>query len=301
MPIPDYQTIMLPLLQFASDGKVHVVRDATNALADYFQLTDKELDELIPSGTQGVFHNRVNWANTYLKKAGLLVAPQRGRFQITERGYQVLQQNPDRIDNQFLKQFESFVEFRSRTTKEETTSETVSDTEESTPQESIDLAYRTIRAEVETEILESIMSCSPAFFERLVVNLLVKMGYGGTRQEAGRAIGRSGDGGIDGTIDQDRLGLDVIYLQAKRWEGSVGRPEIQKFAGALQGKRAKKGIFITTSRFTSEAQEYADFIDNRIILIDGDRLAAFMFNYNLGVSIVESYELKRVDSDYFVE
>jgi restriction system protein len=304
MAIPDYQTLMLPFLKLAADGEEHKFRTTVDKLAELYGLTDEERAELLPSGSAPLFDNRVGWARTYLKQAGLIKAPKRGVFLITERGKNVLEQNPPRIDVAFLDQFEDFREFRTRrrskTEKEGGSNERerVSETD-STPEDSLALAYKNIRNALEAELLDQVKSASPSFFERLVVDLLVKMGYGGSLQDAGRALGRSGDGGIDGIIKEDRLGLDVIYLQAKRWEGTVGRPEIQKFAGALQGQRARKGVFITTSNFSKEAVEYASFIDTRMILIDGDRLVSLMVDHNVGVSTVGTYELKKVDSDYF--
>jgi restriction system protein len=255
----------------------------------------------LPSG-QLIFHNRVGWAKTYLSKAGLLKSTRRSFFQISDRGLNILVQNPTRIDNGILRQFPEFNEFQNRKT-EKTEKPIVQNLEEvsSTPEESLGAAYQTIRVNLATEILETVKSCSPNFFERLVVELLVKMGYGGTLQDAGKAIGKSGDGGIDGIIKEDRLGLDVIYLQAKRWEGNVSRPEIQKFAGALLGNQARKGVFITTSDFTKEARDYVKTISSNIILIDGEELAELMIDYNVGVSIATTYEIKKIDSDYFSE
>ena len=301
MAIPDYQSIMLPLLKFAGDGEEHSLREAIEDLADEFSLTDEERKELLPSGRQATFNNRVGWARTYMKKAGLLESTKRGYFQITERGLDVLKQNPPEINNAFLRQFPEFVEFQTPKQREveEDTEQDISETR--TPEEEIESAYQGVRQELATELLQTIKSCSSTFFERLVVDVLVKMGYGGTRKDAGQAVGRSGDGGIDGIIKEDRLGLDIVYIQAKRWDGPVGRPEIQKFAGALQGQRARKGIFITTSAFTQSAQDYVSRIDSKIVLIDGDTLAQLMIDYNIGVTTVTSYELKRMDSDYFEE
>ena len=236
MAIPDYQSIMLPLLKLAGDRKEHSLREVIEALADEFKLTDEERKELLPSGRQATFDNRVGWARTYMKKAGLLESTKRGYFQITERGLDVLEQNPLQIDNAFLRQFPEFIEFQTPRDKKRIEQD-ISDTQ--TPGEEIEAAYQGVRQELATELLQTIKSCSPAFFERLVIDLLVKMGYGGTRKDAGQAIGGSGDGGIDGIIKEDRLGLDIVYIQAKRWDGPVGRPEIQKFVGALQGHRAK--------------------------------------------------------------
>ena len=298
MAIPDYQSIMLPLLRLAGDRQEHSLREVIEALAGEFYLTDEERKELLPSGRQATFDNRVGWARTYLKKAGLLESTKRGYFQITERGLDVLKQNPPEIDNAFLRQFPEFIEFQTPRDKKRIEQD-VSDTQ--TPEEEIEAAYQGVRQELVTELLQTIGSCSPAFFERLVIDLLVKMGYGGTRKDAGQAVGRSGDGGIDGIIKEDRLGLDIVYIQAKRWDNPVGRPEIQKFAGALQGQRARKGIFITTSAFTQSAQDYVSRIDSKIVLIDGNTLAQLMIDYNIGVAPVTSYELKRVDTDYFTE
>lgn len=301
MAIPDYQSIMLPLLKFAGDRQEHSLRETIEALADEFNLTDEERRELLPSGQQATFDNRVGWARTYLKKAGLLISTRRGYYQITERGVAVLKQNPPEITASFLKQFPEFVEFQrpQKGREEEPEEQAVGETQ--TPEEEIEGAYQRVRQGLAAELLQTVKSCSPSFFERLVLDLLVKMGYGGTRRDAGQAIGRSGDGGIDGIIKEDRLGLDIVYIQAKRWDNTVGRPEIQKFAGALQGQRAKKGVFITTSGFTQAAQEYVSQIDSKIVLMDGNTLAQLMVDYNIGVATVGTYELKRIDADYFTE
>jgi restriction system protein len=302
MAIPDYQSLMLPLLQFAEDKKEHSLHEAIKFLAEKFSLTENEQQELLPSGKQTIFKNRVGWARTYLSKAGLLVSTKRGFFQITDRGIYSLNKSPERIDNRFLRQFPEFNEFQNR--KNEKTEKIELENQEDinkTPEESLETAYQTILINLATEVLDKVKSCSPNFFERLVVELLVKMGYGGTLQDAGKAVGRSGDGGIDGIIKEDRLGLDVIYLQAKRWEGNVSRPEIQKFAGALLGNQARKGVFITTSDFTKEARDYVRTISSNIILIDGEELAELMIDYNVGVSVATTYEIKKIDSDYFSE
>jgi len=303
MPIPDYQTLMLPLLRFAADGNDHTTREAVEVLATEFQLTPAERNELLPSGQQPIFNNRVGWANSYLKKAGLLESPRRGTLRITARGKQVLGDNPERIDVKFLERFPEFIEFRdaSRNNRETPTTESVAITTNQTPEEALELAYQSLRHSLAQDILSRILSCSPTFFERLVVELLVKMGYGGSRRDAGERIGQSGDGGIDGIIKEDRLGLDTIYIQAKRWQGPVGRPEIQKFVGALQGQRAKKGVFITTSSYTTDAIEYASRIETKVVLIDGQLLANLMIDFDVGVSVSASYIVKRIDSDYFEE
>jgi restriction system protein len=308
MPIPDFQSVMLPLLQLAGDGSEHRFRDAVEKLATQFALTDEERGELLPSGTAPTFDNRLGWARTYLKQAGLLESPKRGYFQITGRGKDLLAQSPAKIDLELLERFEEYRAFRSR--RREASTETppsvsvkLVEAQElpltQTPEDVLASAYRRLRRDLEQDLLEQAKASSPAFFERLVIDLLVAMGYGGSRQDAGRAIGRSGDGGIDGMIKEDKLGLDVIYVQAKKWEGTVGRPEIQKFAGALQGQRANKGVFITTSSFSKEAADYVGVINSKIILVDGERLAALMVDHSVGVSTVGMYELKRIDSDYF--
>lgn len=306
MPIPDYQSVMLPLLQFAGDGTEHKFRDAVEALALEYQLTPDERSELLPSGTAPLFDNRVGWARTYLKQAGLLESPKRGVLRITERGKATLANSPKRIDVKFLDQFAEFRDFRTKRSDAASTAAVDAPAataqpipEAETPEDRLAAAYRRIRQDLENELLEQVKGSSPAFFERLVVDLLVAMGYGGSRRDAGRALGKSGDGGIDGIIKEDKLGLDVIYLQAKKWEGTVGRPEIQKFAGALQGHRAAKGVFITTSSYTRDALEYVNMINTKIILIGGQELAALMIDHNVGVTRVGMYELKKVDADYF--
>jgi restriction system protein len=301
MAIPDYQTCMLPLLKYAKDGKEYSVRDAVEALASQFELTSAELSEMLPSGQQPVFHNRVGWARSYLKKAGLLDSPKRGILKISARGLDILSKNPQKINVKFLEQFPEFIEFRNTTRVENESASLPVIESERTPEEVLELAHQRIRRELAQEILLKILSCPPVFFENLVVDLLVKMGYGGSRKDAGERIGQSGDGGIDGIIKEDRLGLDAIYIQAKRWQGSVGRPEIQKFVGALQGQRARKGVFITTSTFTQEATAYVANIDSKVVLIDGQLLSGLMMDFDVGVSITASYVVKKIDSDYFDE
>ncbi len=302
MAIPDYQTVMLPLLKLVRDEKEYSLRELIDDLANEFKLSQEEKEKLLASGRKAIFYDRVGWAKTYLGQAKLLEFTRRGFFKISERGVKLINENPQTVNDKTLLQFPEFQEFIKRKSKkiEKTVLEIITEVED-TPDESLESAYQTIRNALAVEIIEKIKSCSPIFFERLVVELLVKMGYGGTLHEAGQAVGRSGDGGIDGIINEDRLGLDVIYLQAKRWEGNVSRPEIQKFAGALQGKRARKGVFITTSDFTKEAREYVAMINSKIILIDGEELAELMIDYNVGVSVATTYEIKRIDSDYFAE
>ena len=307
MAVPDFQTMMLPFLSFLRDRQKHGYSEVANLLAEHFGLSTDDRNEMVPSGKQTRLINRVHWVSTYFKKARLIESADRGTFQISERGLELLGRNISRIDMKTLDEYPEYVAFRNQKNRKQglvDENPAVAETESvdsKTPDEVLDDSYNTIRANLVSEVLEKVKSCSPNFFERLVVELLVNMGYGGTRQDAGQAIGKSGDEGIDGIIKEDRLGLDVIYLQAKRWEGNVSRPEIQKFAGALQGKRAKKGVFITTSEFTKEAREFASAIDNKLILIDGEELAEYMIDFNVGVSIVNSYEIKKIDSDYFIE
>ena len=301
MSIPDYQSIMLPLLRYSGDGQEHSLRGTIAALAKEFDLTADELAEQLPSGLQAVFDNRVGWARTYLKKAGLLTAPRRGYAQITPRGLEVLAQEPEQIDVSFLMQFDEFADFRTRSEVKSDEKDVKETKEPRTPEEAIEAEYHRLREGLASELLDAIKQQPPDFFERLVIDLLVSMGYGGTRRDAGQAVGRSGDGGIDGTIKEDRLGLDVIYVQAKRWEGPVGSPDVQKFAGALAGQKAKKGVFLTTSTFSQAAREYAKLIDTKIVLIDGENLTQLMIDHGIGVTTTAAYEIKRIDTDYFSE
>lgn len=304
MAIPDYETLMLPLLLRLAGGEVLVLKDLMAELADDFKLTPEERAQLLPSGGTLTFASRVGWAKTYLKKAGLVQQPKRGLVQITDQGKTVLEKKPVRIDAKFLEQFAAFMEFRNGSREHPAIAGSAAVQQlptDLTPDEVIDAAYQRSMAALADEVLERVRGCSPIYFERLVVQLLIKMGYGGSREEAGRAVGRSGDGGIDGIINEDRLGLDAIYLQAKRWEGVVGRPEIMRFVGALAGQRATKGVFITTSWFTQEAKDYAGSSQYKVVLIDGERLADLMIEHGLGVSVVATYLIKRIDSDFFSE
>jgi restriction system protein len=304
MSIPDFQSIMLPLLQLVSDGKEHYVPEAREELAHRFELTKDERRKLLPSRTQPVFDNRVGWAKSHLKQACLVENLKRGYFRITKRGLEVLEEGPAEITIGYLERFPEFQAFRQKSKKDQqpdSPDDPDVDEKDSTPDETMDSAHALMRRSLGKELLEQIKGCSPAFFERLVVDLLLQMGYGNFRGDAGSVVGGSGDNGIDGVIEEDKLGLDVVYIQAKRWEGNVGRPEIQKFAGALQGHKAKKGVFITTSGFTREAETYAALIETRIVLVDGIRLAELMIDHNVGVTVKAKYEIKRIDSDYFIE
>mgnify|MGYP000959974709 CR=1 FL=1 len=301
--IPNYQSCMLPLLKFASDEKIHTLPEAVAYIASLFNLTEEEKKQMLPSGTQTIIFNRVGWAKTYLKKAGLLEDPKRATFRITKRGIDLLKENPPEINTKYLTRYEEFVAFQNNKSEKNKNKNVISEETQSniTPEESIEFGFQKLKDSVSEDIINKIKECSSNFFEKLVVELLVKMGYGGTLKEAGQVLGKSGDGGIDGIIKEDKLGLDVIYIQAKRWENVVGRPEIQKFAGALLGQKAKKGIFITTSWFTNDALDFVKNLDSKIVLIDGEMLTDLMIEYNLGVSTYKIYELKRIDNDYFVE
>lgn len=299
MTIPVFQQITLPLLQLLQDKHEHSLRQVIDSLTNQFNLTQEEQHELLPSGKQAIFDNRVGWARTYLKKAGLIESTRRGFFCITDRGLQVLNQRPTKIDVKFLEQFEEFREFQ--TIKREKPTESGEEETETTPEEALANAYQDLKNNLAGELLQQLKASSPMQFENIVIDLLVAMGYGGSRKEAAKAIGRSGDEGIDGIINEDRLGLDVIYVQAKKWEGTVGRPEIQKFAGALQGQHSRRGIFITTSNFSKEAADFASRVDNKIILLDGDTLVQYMIDHNIGVTPSVNYEVKKIDLDYFTE
>lgn len=302
MPIPDFQTIMLPLLRFCADGGEHGRHDALPVLAGEFALSESELAELLPSGKQGKFVNRIAWAKSHLKQAGLLETTTRGIFRITERGRLVLAEKPARIDMKFLERFPEYQAFRSgQRFSNQQTDEASGNIQQVTPEELLETGYVQIRTALATDLLAQVKSATPAFFERTVVDLLLRMGYGGTREDAGQVVGKSGDGGIDGIIKEDRLGLDVIYIQAKRWEGDVGSSEIRNFIGALSVHKAEKGVFITTSGFNKNARETAAKVNSKIVLIDGPTLADLMIDFGLGVSTVNTYEIKRIDSDFFVE
>lgn len=300
MAIPDFQSLMLPLLRFAADKELHNSNEAIEALAEQMHLSAEELSKLIPSG-QPKFANRIGWAKTYLKKAGLITYPKRGYFQITQRGIDVLKENLEKIDMEYLKRFPEYIQFRQAHQQEDDDKPTIEEDNELTPEEALENAYQRIRDDLVDELLETILKSPPAFFERLVVDLLVAMGYGGTQRDAARAVGGSGDEGIDGIIDEDRLGLESIYIQAKRWQSGskIGRPQIQAFVGALTGYNARKGVFITTADFTSDARNYASGISTKVVLINGTRLANLMIDYGIGVSTRIKYEIKNLDSDYF--
>ncbi|HEY5465283.1 MAG TPA: restriction endonuclease [Hanamia sp.] len=308
--IPDYQSLMLPLLKYISDGQVHNTQDAIVFLAKKLELNETDLNEWLPSKKQKTFHNRVYWAKAHLKMSGVIENISKGQFKITNRGIDILKENPSLINVKYLtNKFEDYKNLITGYRKKDSNKNASLNEEigaddldlNQTPEEQIELGYQKIRTALLLEILNKLKSVHPSFFEKIVVELLVKMGYGGSIQDAGKAIGKSGDEGIDGIIKEDKLGLDVIYIQAKRWEGVVGRPELHKFVGALAGQGAKKGIFITTSSFTKDAESYTPKNETKIVLIDGEKLSQYMIDYNLGVSVQNNYEIKKIDSDYFEE
>lgn len=302
--IPKYHEIMLPLLKLLGEGQIISVQALQPSLEKHFHLTEDEKQERIPSGKQTLFRNRIGWASTYLKMAGLIEAPHKAHFRITARGLEVLATQPTCINDALLSEYPEYRLFRSKRNKEEKTCVKTQNPQAIdstlTPEEALEASFDEIHSSLAIDLLSKVRELSPSFFERLVVELLVRMGYGGSVEDAGRAIGRTGDGGIDGVIKEDRLGLDSIYIQAKRWTNSVGRPDIQSFAGALLQQGAKKGVFITTSCFTKDARE-ASFTDLKIILIDGETLAKYILEYNVGCTTQRIYEVKRLDEDFFVE
>lgn len=300
MAIPKFHEFMLPVLQLTADGKIHTASETMARAADRLSLSDQDRRERIPSGKQTVLYNRVTWAITYLVKAGLLERPQRGQYRVTEFGQQVIRNPPVALTKSWLKEhcagFDKFVTKRSDTPSGNPMPDPDDDR---TPEEQIGQLFEQINTDLAEEIVAQIKQCPPEFFERLVIDVLVSMGYGGSRSDAGQAVGQSGDGGIDGIINEDRLGLDSIYVQAKRWENTVGRPHIQAFAGSLEGARARKGVFITTSTFAQPAKDYVRSIEKRIVLIDGEALARLMIEHDVGVTAAETFRVKKIDSDYF--
>lgn len=306
MAIPDYQSLMLPVLTVAAEGETRVPV-AAQKIADNLGLSNVEREEMLPSGKQRLLHNRVHWAKFYMSKAGLITSPKRGVFVATEAGLALLNQNPTKIDVETLKGYALYSEFYSHagTAKEpdQIAAITGAATSGATPEEQIDAASNLLAAALKADLLARIVEQTPTFFERLIVELLVAMGYGGSHEDAARQLGKSGDGGIDGVIDEDRLGLDRIYVQAKRYAlgSSVGRPEIQGFVGSLVGLGATKGVFVTTSSFSKQAQDYACSLQQRVILIDGERLAELMIEFDVGVRRYRSVEVKRVDEDFFAD
>lgn len=302
MPIPDYQTLMLPVLELASKGETSVPL-AEAEIAALFGLTDDEREQMLPSGKQRVLHNRIHWAKFYLTKAGLLESPRRGRFAITAAGAQVLASAPASLDTKQLLNIPAFRDFyRGEDGVEPVTPTNEAEPPSATPEEVVEAAYRALHAALRTELLDRILQNSPGFFEQVIVDLLVAMGYGGSHRNASEQLGKSGDGGVDGVINEDVLGLDRVYVQAKRYsQGTIGRPEIQAFTGSLVGLGASKGVFVTTSTFSQQAIEFASRIPQRVILIDGKRLTELMVEHGVGVRSSRVLEFKRLDEDFFSE
>jgi restriction system protein len=309
MSIPDYQTLMLPVLRLAAEGEKRVA-DVVERIANEFGLTQEEREELLPSGRQRVLHNRIHWAKFYMSKAGLIASPARGRFVATKDGRALLANSPDRIDVKMLLQRPDFREFYKSSngsdaepggTRETRQGDT--DTDTTTPEEQIEAAYQAVLSALRADLLDRIGQNSPAFFEQLIVDLLVAMGYGGSHKNAAQQLGRSGDGGVDGVINEDRLGLDRVYVQAKRYaaENIVGRPAVNAFVGSLVGFGASKGVFVTTSAFSREARDYVGKLQQRVILIDGRQLTDLMIEHNVGVRVSRAIEFKRLDEDFFSE
>ncbi len=297
---------MLPLLRFAADGGEHSLKQAVEDAVRAFKLSDEEQRELMPRGVQTKIYNRLTWTRSHLGKAGFLIGVGNGRFKITPEGRQAIQDNPNNINVKVLQRYPAYVASvaaarGSSLSKPVMPMMDADEASRQTPQELLDSSFQTLQKELAQELLEKIGKCSPGFFERLVVDLLVAMGYGGSRKDANQVIGRPGDEGIDGIIKEDRLGLDMVYVQAKRWKANVGRPDVQAFSGSLDGHRARKGVFITTSQFSAEARDYVGKIEKKIILIDGPQLAELIIEYGVGVAELTSYSVKRLDLDYFEE
>lgn len=304
MAAPVFQEFLLPLLRRTSDGSEHRLPTLAPLVASDLNLTSADMTEQLPSG-QSRYRNRLAWAKVYMTRAGLLETVQRGSFRITQRGRQLLATSPPAITMETLRQYPEFVAFLGKTTGEavpQTASAGGNVAKDDTPEETLEAAYSTVRASLGQQLLAAIMAATPAFFESLVLDLMLAMGYGGSRADAAKNVARSGDGGIDGIISEDRLGLDFIYLQAKRWTASVGSDEVRNFSGSLDAHGAQKGVFITTSTFTASADKYVrDVKHKKIVLIDGERLTQLMMDFNVGVSSAKTFEVKRMDLEYFEE
>lgn len=302
MAIPSFQDCMLPILLFLSDNNEHTNSEIVSFISDFYKLTDEEKSARIPSGLQNLVYSRVYWAKTYLRKAQLIEEPAKSINIISSRGLKTLAEKPKTIDVKFLLKFKEFHDYKYPSKKEEhqlIQEDRISAALEKTPIESIFDGVRKYQANIKDDLLDLVKKNTPSFFEKLVVDLLVRMGYGGSYSEASAVVGKTGDGGIDGVIKEDRLGLDIVYIQAKRWDGNVGSKELQSFVGALASKKSRKGVFITTSGFTKSAFDYAKSIDQNIVLIDGDILTSLMIEFNLGVAIQQTIELKQIDFDFF--
>jgi len=300
MAIPGFQEITLPLLRACADGNEWSMAAIRDPIAVHFGLTAEDRKELLPSGTQPRFYNRVAWAKVYLERAGLLTKTRRGHFRISAVGQKVLENPPQIIDIPFLSQFDGFDDFRTKTSEKPEASATPSP-EAETPEEQLQAAHQRLCDDLATQLLGQVNELSFEFFEKLVLDLMLAMGYGGSREDSGSLTNAGADEGIDGIINEDQLGLDSIYLQAKKWQNTVGRPEIHKFVGALHGRRARKGVFLTTSTFSRDAIDYAKTIETKVVLIDGRRLAELMIKHNVGCNPSQTFVVKKLDSDYFGE
>jgi restriction system protein len=301
MAIPQFKYFLLPVLSCYADGSEHSVGELITRLGDHFSLPESDRAEMLDSGIQTRLHNRVAWAHSYLSKARLIDRVGTSRYRVTDRGKELLTNPPDVLTPAYLSdrypEFAAFVTPKQKSSNEPSLSTERED--EATPEEQLESAYKSLRTDLAQRLIDQVKRCSPAFFERLVVDLLVAMGYGGSRADAGKAVGQSGDGGIDGIIKEDRLGLDIVYIQAKRWEGNVGRPHVQAFVGALAGRQASKGVMITTSKFTDDAIRYANSVQQKIVLIDGDSVSNYMIDFDVGVTTSANFVVKKLDSDYF--
>jgi restriction system protein len=295
--VPEFQAFFLPVLKAAADGQPHRVRDLIDPAAKELAVSDLDRQKLLPSGKQPVVDNRVFWTTKYLREAGLLSSPRRGEVHLTPLGAETLKKNLQRIDIDYLMQFSTFKEFRTASKVVSTTTKSPDVT--NTPEELLESTWSGMRQSLGQDLLSRVKGSSPQFFEQLVIDLLVRMGYGGSIADAAKRVGTSGDEGVDGLINEDRLGLDVVYVQAKRWEATVGRPVVQAFAGSLEGHRARKGVVITTSDFSPDARAYVEKIEKRIVLIDGQTLVSLMMDFGVGVATARSYSVQRIDNDYF--
>jgi restriction system protein len=301
MAIPAFNDYLLPVLRQTSDGLEHTIAELVEAMAKHFNLSDADVGEMLPSGTQARHQNRVYWARTYLAKAGLLDATGRGRFKITPRGQDLLAKKPSKIDRTMLVQFPEFKAFSQQGGSTQPATSVAQPEETETPEERLETNYQALRSELAERLLAQVMKSTPVFFERLVIDVLVAMGYGGSRADAGKAVGQSGDGGVDGIIKEDRLGLDIVYIQAKRWDNAVGSPAVRDFVGSLVGHSASKGVLMATSRFSKDAIEYAKKIPQKVVLIDGAQLAELMMDFGVGVITANTYTVKKLNLDYFGE
>ena len=300
MSIPNFEELMLPLLEVCGDGSEHTFGEAVETLAHRFNLSSAETAELLPSGRYPRFRHRIGWARTDMVKAGLLESTGKGRIRITERGGYVLAKKPPGLDRKYLRTFPEYLAWEKSSTGREPPGPNPPD-DGQTPEEVIAYLYESLRAALATDLLEAVKKCPPDFFERLVVHLLVEMGYGASRRDAGQAVGQTGDGGIDGVIKQDRLGLDEVYIQAKRWQNTVGRPTVHAFVGALEGRGASRGVLLTTASFSHEAREYVKNIQKRVVLVDGKELAQLMIEHGVGVLDADTYTMKKMDPGYFAD